>query len=769
MKKLFSVCLLLGVWLCGAVEIRTVPGFNTSSFYIKAQEGEITSLQYRKFNGKEFQQVFPPIYDADKKEYRGSLVHLGENTKYELRAVCRDGKSKSKIFRTRSSKLKTAKTIVLDEKNFTGNLKISDVGRPDGYIRYTCAPGFILKNDGSKPLIELEKAQFVILENLVMQGGNSHAVTVYNSKNIHISNCEISGWGRLGVQRFDIDGKFYSNYGPQTPYKDCFNYDSAIEVKWCNTVTVEKCYIHDPVCQANSWFYSHPTGPCAMTVSKCKRVVIRYNDFAGSDKHRWNDAVEGPGNFHPAGGLGFDADVYGNYMAFANDDGIELDGGQANVRCFHNKFEQVFCGVSVQGCMTGPGYVFENVFTYISDVQGCGNQAIKTNSGRAGKYAASYVFNNSIYSPEETEFKLQSSWPVFAANNIHAGVSALAKLPGGKGSSENNTFTAKLDVEGKNDIFSTEKVFENVSDGQLFVSSGSSSKASGKVIPGFTPQGKVDRGARPDGKKRLFPVRPLAFVTDTGEINFDDNSKILNVTATLDKKAKALPFKVRINSAFDWLKVTPESGVMKPGEKITFNVSIDREAARNIRFLRGVFFIRTADGLSRPVSVYATGITENITRPSVAKDKFVHFIEPENPVSGKLPAAVADKLADGGKCLDFSGSKDKDGAYIVQPIKYTFDAPADGYYTILVRVKSGFPRKSHNSIFSAIDGGEMYNTDLMTARNNVWNWQICKRPDPCPTGVYLKKGRHTVSIAPRESLLLDLIAVTNDPAAFEVW
>ena len=721
MKKLFFPWLLLGVCICGAVEIRTVPGFNTSSFYIKAQEGEISSLSYRKVNGKEFQQVFPPIYDAGKKEYRGSIVHLNENTRYELKAVCRDGKSKSKIFRTRSSSLQAAKTIVLDAKNFSGTLKISDVGRPDGYVRYTCAPGFVLKNDGTKPLIELDKAQYVILENMVLQGGNQHAVTVYNCKNIHISNCEISGWGRRGVQRFDIDGKFYSDYGPQKPYKDCFNYDSAIEVKWCNTVTVEKCYIHDPVFNANSWFYSHPTGPCAMTVAKCKRVVIRYNDFAGSDKNRWNDAVEGPGNFHPAGGLGFDADIYGNYMAFSNDDGIEIDGGQANVRCFHNKFEQTFCGVSVQGCMTGPGYVFENVLTYISDVQGCGNQAIKTNSDKAGKYAVSFLFNNSIYSPEETELKLQSSWPVVAVNNIYAGISTLTKLTNAKGSTENNTFSIKTDAAGKNDIFTAEKIFESVSDGQLFVSSGSSAKASGKV------------------------------------------------TALLDKKASPLPFKVRINSDFDWLKVFPASGVLKPGEKFTFSVSIDREAAKNSRFLRGVFFIRTDDGLSRPVSVYAKGITQNITRPAVAKGKFVHFFELGNPVSGTLPATAADNLAEGGKCFDFTAPKAKDGSYIVNPVKYNFDVPADGFYTVLVRVKSSFPRKSHNSIFAAIDDEKMQNTDLMTVRLNAWNWQICKRKGPCPTGVFLKKGRHTLTVAPRESLLLDLIAVTNDPAAFEVW
>lgn len=767
MKKLLLITTLAMAVMAGAIEIKTVPGFNTSSFYIRAAEGEVTSLRYRKVNDKEFLPVYPPIYDGKKKEYRGSIVHLRENTRYELQAIGKDGKTISKVFRTRGGKLKVAKTIILDESNFNGNLKITDSGRADGYIRYTSRPGFVLKNDGSKPLIEVDKARFIIIEDLVMQGGHQHALTVYNSKNIHIANCEISGWGRRGVQRFDIDGKFYSDYGPQTPYKDCFNYDSAIELKWSNTVTVERCYIHDPYGTANSWFYSHPTGPCAMTVAKCKRVVIRYNDFAGSDKHRWNDAVEGPGNFHPAGGLGFDADVYGNYMAFSNDDGIELDGGQANVRCFHNKFEQVFCGVSVQGCMTGPGYVFENLIAYVSDIQGCGNQAIKTNADRAGKYAVSYLFNNTIYSPEETELKLQSSWPVVAENNVYAGVSTLAVLNNHTGRSESNIFTTHTDFAGKDDIFTGKQLFRSNKDGQFFVSGSSPAKASGKVIPGFTPQDKVDRGARPAGGNVLFPVRPLPFGTDTSELSFTGNDAVLQVNAVMNKKAKSpLPFKVRINEAFDWLKVTPMEGTLNPGETLTFKVSIDKKAAKANRFLRGVFFIRTNDGLSRPVSVYGMGITENITRPEVAKGKFVKFIDPADNAKFKT---VSDKLADGGTCLDYSTDKDQKNNYILKTTDYSFDVPEDGYYSILLRVKSTFPRKAHNSVFLAIDGAKPVNTDLMTAQNGIWSWILCNRKNPCPNSVKLKKGRHTLTLAPRESLFLDLIAVTNDPAAFEIW
>ncbi len=760
---------LTAALVCCAYEIRVVPGFNTCSYYIKSSKSDLKSVEYGRRNSDTRHPALPPIYDAKVKEYRGSIVHLKENTAYRITVTGNDGRVKTKEFRTRRSKLPVAKTIVLDEKNFTGNLKISSQGSKNGYIRYTCAPGFVLKNDGKTPLIELQNARCIILENLTMQGGHRNAVVVHNSRDILISNCDISGWGRKGVQRFDLDGKFYSDYGPKKINKECFNYDAAVDIKWSNTVTVEKCYIHDPVSHANSWFYSHPTGPAGLTVSKSRKVVIRYNDIVGSDLHRWNDAVEGPGNFIPNGGIGFDGDVYGNYMAFSNDDGIELDGGQANVRCFHNKFEQTFCGVSVQGCMTGPGYVFENVLTYITDGEGCGNQAFKTNSDRAGKYAVSYIFNNSVYTPNETELKLQPAWPVIAKNNIHCGMSTLARMPNHKGSSECNTFTVKTEVPGKGDVFNDKNVFADNFDGQLFLAENSSAKASGCVIPGFTGSKNVDRGARPDGKRRMFPVRPLPFNVSTSELNFKDLNSNQTVTMAVDKKAAPVKFNIRINSAIKWLKVTPASGTVKPGEKLTFTVSIDKAEAKKFRFLRGAFLIRTPSGLSRPVSVYAVGIPENITRPQVADGKFVSFIEPDVPNSGATFAKVKDELADNKLCLDFSTQKDDNGKYIIKPAVYHFEVPEDGFYNILFRVKAIFPRKTHDSIFAAVDGDPLRNCSLMTVIDGKWKYQMLKRPGQLPLGFMLKKGKHTLTLAPREATYLDLIAVTNDPAVFEVW
>ena len=58
------------------------------------------------------------------------------------------------------------------------------------------------------------------------------------------------------------------------------------------------------------------------------------------ESYRWNDAIEGGGNFHVDGGFNRDADIYGNLMCFANDDAVEIDGGQTNVRVFLTRTRQ---------------------------------------------------------------------------------------------------------------------------------------------------------------------------------------------------------------------------------------------------------------------------------------------------------------------------------------------------------------------------------------------------------------------------------------------
>jgi hypothetical protein len=53
-------------------------------------------------------------------------------------------------------------------------------------------------------------------------------------------------------------------------------------------------------------------------------------------------------------------DFYGNDVRQMTDDGMELDYSQRNVRCFDNRFTDVFQGISVQPVYGGPVYAFRN-------------------------------------------------------------------------------------------------------------------------------------------------------------------------------------------------------------------------------------------------------------------------------------------------------------------------------------------------------------------------------------------------------------------------
>ncbi|MBO5990261.1 MAG: right-handed parallel beta-helix repeat-containing protein, partial [Lentisphaeria bacterium] len=242
----------------------------------------------------------------------------------------------------------------------------------------------MLKNDRTQPLIVLQKAKYIVLDKLTLEGGSHEAVIVNYSSNIRFTNCDISGWGRLNTkQDFEtLGGKF--GYITENGKLRSTNYSAGITLNYGDNILIEKCYIHDPAGHANSWRYSHPSGPCAIFAVCPTATTIRYNDLIANDLGRWNDAVEGLYNFNEDGGFNRDAEIYGNFMIFCQDDNIELDGGQQNVRCFGNRFEASYCGVSIQGCMSGPCYVFGNMFLNTGDQFGFHGQNIKTSTSGSG-------------------------------------------------------------------------------------------------------------------------------------------------------------------------------------------------------------------------------------------------------------------------------------------------------------------------------------------------------------------------------------------------
>lgn len=737
-----------------------VPGFAGCSFYYPAATAEQVDVSFREAGKGEFKPALTPSYNRREKLWRGSIVNLKENTAYEVK-ISAGGKTLAEgKFLTLGKAPKVAKTIVLNEKNFNGSLKITKGGKPDAWVRYTCAPGFVLKNDRTQPLIVLHKAKYVILDGLTMQGGNHCAVILNYCSNIRITNCDLSGWGELKTkQDFDRDGKFY--YTRSDGKYTSTNYSAGITLNYGNNIVVEKNYIHDPAGHANSWRYSHPAGPCAIYAVCPTSTTIRYNDLVASDIGRWNDAVEGLYNFNEDGGFNRDAEIYGNFMIYCQDDNIELDGGQQNIRCFGNRFEASYCGVSVQGCMSGPCYVYNNMFINNGDEFGKSGQNIKTSTGGNGLDSIAYILNNS-FSGNGVGFGMNRYLRAVVKNNVfdNSYVSGSANMKKTGSVSDYNLLPPDKEdaIPGKNGIVGNAG-YVDAKRGMLALAAGSPGIGKGCVIPNFTPESNVNMGAFQTGT--ILPLRPMPVALDAGKLNFtvkDGKSSPQTVTAKVCAENYSAKFTVVQPRANDWFEVTPASGVFESGKSITFTVKMKPEKMKERTIYRGAFLLRQDDGVSRPVSVYAD--TDFVQPARLHKEgDFALYINAEDyKVPGGKTEVINDKNADGGKALRMYQNKEG------KPFVYEFSVPADGKYHLMLRCRNGHrPR-----VLTAIDDQKLADSALHIM--DFWSWSTAGHNCQWSKKVKvmnLKAGKHTLKILPLGWKDIDLIAITDNPAAYE--
>jgi hypothetical protein len=738
-----------------------VPSFNSCSYYLPSPNLGALSVIYRKTGG-EWREALPPPYFVEDVMYRGSLVDLEEDTSFEIRITEVNGEILAEQeFRTWQSEVPVAKTIVLDDGTFPGHLTIRDEGSPDGWLKYTARKGFVLRNDRTKPLLELYRAKYVILEGLTLRGGLQEAVRIEKCEHVRVVNCDIAGWGRIGVQRFDLDGKYYTENG------SAINWDSAILVRRSAGTVVERCYIHDPVSTANPWYYSHPAGPQAVGIDKPNSTVIRYNDFIGSDRYRWNDAIEGAGNFHVDGGFNRDADIYGNLMCFANDDAIEIDGGQTNVRVFLNKFEGCLCGVSIQGCMSSPSYVFRNLLVNMGDENGVGGQTIKTSSFANGKSAVSYIFNNTCYG-DSRDLSLPHNLRIVAKNNIFAGKSAVS----GRSRSPQSECDYNLSSTGEEGDeehgIVAEPRFVKPGAGLFELTDTSAAVGHGVAIANIAAgkKGEVDMGAIPFDSGLVLPVRPIPVFLDRYQLVFSPadsaSAGARSVTATVTGESFSSEYAIAQNEAHDWFRVSPQSGTLESGREVTFTVTLLPEKMDNRPIHRGAFLVRLASGYSRPVMVYARSEVVPVVKPS-REGVFVTYLEAEPPAGTPAQGRIQDPQASGGACLVLSRGTSK------RPAEYRFSVPKSGKYFVVMRIRSDEPVDVHDTVRFAMDDGRLDEACLLSA--TTWGWSLAahnrKQRLTRLQAFELNAGEHVLKLAPRDSIYVDMIAVTDNPAMFD--
>ena len=101
--------------------------------------------------------------------------------------------------------------------------------------------------------------------------------------------------------------------------------------------------------------------------------------------------------------------------------------------------------------------------------------------------------------------------------------------------------------------------------------------------------------------------------------------------------------------------------------------------------------------------------------------------------------------------------------------EYRFSVLKAGKYFVLMRIRSDEPVDAHDSVRFAIDDGSLDEACLLRATS--WRWSLVARNRKQRLtrlqAFELSAGEHVLKLAPRESIYVDVIAVTDNPAMFD--
>jgi hypothetical protein len=403
----------------------------------------------------------------------------------------------------------------------------------------------------------------------------------------------------------------------------------------------------------------------------------------------------------------------------------------------------------------------------MGDERGLAGQTIKTSSHANGPSAVSFIFNNTCHG-KSRDLNLPHNLRIVAKNNVFAGRSAIAGrrrspqsecdynlLSTGQAGDETHGILGKPDfVDADAGLFALRRTSDGV--------------GHGIAIENFTPgvNGRPDMGAILFGSGLALPVRPIPVTLDRYQLMFStsdlESARTKTVSATVRGEMFSSRYRIARNDAFDWFSVTPKTGILASGNTTTFTVTLHPQKMTARPLYKGTFLIRLESGYSRPVMVYAKTDVVPESKPT-SEDVWVTYIEAEAPDGGKAYEAVADPDASEGKCLLLSGPAKKD------PVQYRFSVPKTSRYFLLLRVKSDEPVGAHDSLYFGIDSGPFDRAQLRSAAS--WGWSMAAHNSKmsliCLQAFELAAGDHVVKLAPRESMHIDLVAITDNPGLFD--
>ncbi len=415
------------------MENSVTPLIHSAGIVIYGQDEDNTSdVRYREVGDNTWlpalELAWEPIYGA----LSGSIVHLEPETQYEVQVIVTDylqNKAQYNFnFKTQPNTppIDPNKVYYLSEIYNGGQLNLEELnifGDENGYAKIIGDGQVIDAGDEYLSAVNIGSQAYVMLENLVIRGGQRYGIFSDQTHNIWIKGCHISKYGNAATDfRNGIGYKSEQSTSP-------INYDSGIYLEKTGVSVVEDCIIENPNGKANHWGYGHPKGPNALQVyayhpeEKYRgQMIIRNNRFFGTESNRFNDVIEGRKNAYRTGGFVRDSAIYGNYLAYANDDLIEIDGGQRNVLVYDNEMTQGYVGISIAPNMLGPSYVFHNYIHDLGDEIGKEWAAVKAGGLLSKPAGKTYVLENYVVTDRNgiaasSVYSDRTFW-VEAANNV---------------------------------------------------------------------------------------------------------------------------------------------------------------------------------------------------------------------------------------------------------------------------------------------------------------------------------------------------------------
>ena len=342
-----------------------------------------------------------PKTDEDLADYRGSIVHLKPATTYEVHLTLAGTQTSTNLTATTwSEQVPIGETIRVGTRDTP--LAITESGTPTAWRVY----------DGRGATIDVRhrhdfcitiNASHVILRGFTLKGAGAAnnvskrpigAIRIEGGHDIIIEDCDITDWGRLN---------------PKTGFG--FNMDSAIlsfsaELK---RLIVQRCKLHHPTCDGSTWsepvYPTHTMGPqCISLFNTAGNHVIRYNECFSDLDHMYNDVIGGGSNGSFRGSPGHDSDIYGNAISHCWDDGLEVEGGNRNVRIWDNYITQCMNMIGNAATSIGPLYIWRNVVTHSQSKPGAGGMHfLKMGYATSEDWMTGhqYIFHNTLFRSDD--------------------------------------------------------------------------------------------------------------------------------------------------------------------------------------------------------------------------------------------------------------------------------------------------------------------------------------------------------------------------------